>query len=232
MSWKKHTVKATGIILKSIAFFILFILCYLMGSFAASRIKVPSQKSREPRTVTIYILSNGVHTDIVTPVKNRIFDWKNYIRTEDPRKKDSLCNYLAFGWGDKGFYLNTPNWSELKTSTAFNAAFGLSSTAIHTTFYSEMKEGKNCIRLKITPSQYTRLVRYIYRSFRKNDQGRFLFIPTNAVYGENDAFYEARGTYSLFQTCNSWANSALISCGQKAALWTAFPEGIFCHYED
>lgn len=230
MSWKKHTIRTVRIVLKSIAFFILFVLCYLGGAYAVSRVKVPPQQTKEAKTVSIYILSNGVHTDIVTPVKNRIFDWSSYIRTENTRKKDSLFNYLAFGWGDKGFYLNTPSWSELKTSTAFNAAFGLSSTAIHTTFYADMKESANCVRVEITARQYACLIRYIYYSFQKDRRGSFRFIPTNAVYGDNDAFYEANGTYSLFQTCNSWANSALKSCGQKAALWTAFQGGIFCHY--
>jgi hypothetical protein len=55
-----------------------------------------------------------------------------------------LVNYLAFGWGDKGFYLNTPEWADLKVSTALNAAFGLSSSAIHSTFYKKLRENETC----------------------------------------------------------------------------------------
>lgn len=231
MSWKKTTLKTVRLILKSIAFFILFILCYLGGAYLMSRIKVPSEQTKDKKEVPVYILSNGVHTDIVVPVKNRQFDWSRYILAENVRLPDTTFAYLAFGWGDKGFYLNTPTWSELKTSTAFNAAFGLSSTAIHTTYYREMKENPGkCVRLTITPKQYKRLVRYILGSLQQDKKGGLFFIPTNAVYGDADSFYEARGTYSLFQTCNSWANGALKSCGQKAALWTAFQGGIFCHY--
>lgn len=231
MSWKKTTFKTVRLILKSIAFFILFILCYLGGAYLMSRIKVPSEQTKDKKEITIYILSNGVHTDIVVPVKNRQFDWSRHVLTKNTRQPDSTFTYLAFGWGDKGFYLNTPSWSELKTSTAFNAAFGLGSTAIHTTYYREMKENpENCVRLAITPKQYKRLVYYILGSLRLDQKGGLCFIPTNAVYGDTDSFYEAKGTYSLFQTCNSWANGALKSCGQRAALWTAFQGGIFCHY--
>ena len=32
---------------------------------------------------------------------------------------------------------------------------------------------------------------------------------TNAQYNENDAFYEAIGSYSIFHTCNTWTNNTL-----------------------
>jgi hypothetical protein len=61
--------------------------------------------------------------------------------------------------------------------------------------------------------------------------GEFLKIETDAVYGKYDVFYEANGSYSLFYTCNSWANQALKSANQKAALWTISDSGIFRHYK-
>ncbi len=48
---------------------------------------------------------------------------------------------------------------------------------------------------------------------------------------DDDAFYEAKGSYSFMKTCNTWANSALKSAGQKAALWTPSDKGIFRHYQ-
>jgi hypothetical protein len=51
------------------------------------------------------------------------------------------------------------------------------------------------------------------------------------VYGDNDAFYEAIGSYNLFKTCNTWTNNALKSCGQKACFWTPFESGIFYQYK-
>ena len=58
-----------------------------------------------------------------------------------------------------------------------------------------------------------------------------MYINTDAVYGKNDAFYEANGSYSLFHTCNTWANNGLKACGQKACFWTPFDSGIFYHYD-
>ena len=67
------------------------------------------------------------------------------------------------------------------------------------------------------------------KAFKKN--GKVIFIPTDAVYGINDAFYDAKGKYSFFETCNTWANDGLKEAGQKAALWTPSDLGIFQHYD-
>lgn len=231
MNWKKVSFKFLKIALKSVLYFLLFILLYLLSAYLLSRIEIPREKSTDKKEIAIFIKSNGVHTDLVLPVKNKLFDWSSLVPTENTQKKDSLFSYLAFGWGDKGFYLNTPTWGDLTFSTAFKAATGLGTTAIHTTYYSEMQEKKlTCIKIYITKKQYQRLVNYIYNSFEKTKKGSSIFIKTDAVYGDNDAFYEATGNYNLFSTCNSWANKGLIASGQKAALWTAFQGGIFCHY--
>ena len=66
-------------------------------------------------------------------VKKEI-DWSQKFLYEDTVAKDSTLRYIAIGWGDKGFYLDTPTWADLKFSTAFKAAFWLGNSAIHTTF--------------------------------------------------------------------------------------------------
>ena len=184
----------------------------------------------EPK-VDIFILSNGVHTDIVVPVKNDTFDWSKQIKFEHTKAKDSTAKYVAMGWGDRGFYLETPTWADLKGSTALKAATGLSSSALHTTFYKSMKEDAYCKKIQISTLEYQKLVVFIHDSF-ETKSGETIKIDTDAVYGKTDVFYEAKGSYSLFYTCNSWANQALKAANQKAALHTLTDTGIFRHYTD
>ena len=128
-------------------------------------------------------------------------------------------------------YLETPQWKDLKASVAFKAAFALSTTAIHATYYNTLVESDTCKKILISKEQYQRLVNYITNSFQKNKDGHFINIATKAVYNKNDAFYEANGSYSLFTTCNTWANSGLKTSGQKCCLWTPFDTGIFLKYK-
>lgn len=209
--------------------FIAIILIYLLSAYALSRITVDAEPNTS-QDVGIYILTNGVHTDIVVPIKSNQIDWSKEIKYSNTVLKDTVMNYLAMGWGDKGFYLETPEWADLKFRVAFNAAFALGNTAIHATFYNKMTENESCKKIMISKKQYTRLIDYIDGSFQKDDNGHVINIKTSANYGGFDAFYEANGSYSMLHTCNTWANNGLKKSGQKAALWTAFDTGIFLKY--
>lgn len=222
--------KTLRMILFSALTLVALVLVYLLSAFTLSRMSTNREKETKPE-VTIFILTNGVHTDLVVPVKNEQMDWSHYIPFENTAARDTTAQWLAFGWGDKGFYLETPTWGDLKFSTAFKAAFSLSSSAIHATYYRVMHENKQCRKIEISQEQYARLVAYINNTLTTNNNALPVYIQTNANYGKHDAFYEAKGSYHLFHTCNTWANNGLKSCGQKACVWTIFDTGIFYQYK-
>lgn len=202
---------------------------YLLGAFTVPAISVPAETSLK-KDITIYILTNGVHTDIVVPLKTADKNWNTEISFENVTKPDTNAKWLAFGWGDKGFYLNTPTWAQLKFSVAFKAAFGLSSSAMHATFHNSLHESASCKRISISTKQYLRLIAYIENSLKLDTNGHVINIKTTANYDNHDAFYEANRRYNLFYTCNTWANNALKACGQKACLWTPRDKPIFDKY--
>lgn len=211
--------------------FIIAIGLYMLAAFICSRMKVKAERGTT-NDVSIFILTNGVHADIIVPVKTDQLDWSKQIRFEHTLKKDSMVQYVAFGWGDKEFYIETPTWADLKCKTAFNAILGLNTAAIHTTFYNSLMEGKNCKKINLSKEQYVRLINYIDKSFLKNEIGSYIHLGEEVNYGAYDAFYEAKGRYNLFYTSNTWTNNALKACGQKACLWTPFDWGIFYQYPD
>lgn len=222
--------KALKILAKILLSIIGFILLYLMAAYCLSSITVQREAGANEE-IPIHILTNGVHTDIVVPTRSEQMDWSRNVPFANTQLTDTAYQYLAMGWGDKGFYLETPEWSDLKASVAFNAMFGLGASAMHATYYQQMKEGESCKKIMISKAQYARLIAYINKRFQKDNDGHYLNIKTTANYGKSDAFYEANGRYNLFQTCNTWANNALKACGQKCCLWTAFDTGIFRKYE-
>jgi len=209
--------------------FLGFVVFYLVVSFVLSRITVNSEDVDAASDVSIFIKSNGVHTDIVLPLKNEIKDWTSLLQWKHTKSKDSVFQYVAIGWGDRDFYLNTPTWSDLKVTTALKAALHLGNSAMHTQFYATISESEKCKKIEISSAEYRKLVDFISESFRVNESGNFSPI-LNAHYNANDAFYEANGTYDLFTTCNSWTNSALKVAKQRAAVWALTDNDILRHY--
>lgn len=207
-----------------------FVLCYFCFATISSKWPINAESTSQNKVIQLYILSNGVHTDLVMPVHSEWHNWETEFPYSNTLSRDTSFNYIGVGWGDKGFYLNTPTWGDLTAKVAFNAMFGLSTTAIHATFHDTLETGENCKAIYLTEPQYHKLIEYIQQSLQYSTTQKTVFIKTDAVYGKNDAFYEAKGSYHLFHTCNTWTNSALKVAGQKACLWTPFQSGILNQY--
>jgi uncharacterized protein (TIGR02117 family) len=171
-----------------------------------------------------------VHSDIVVPIKNEIKDWSGQLDSKNTKSGKNDYDYVGIGWGDKGFYLDTPTWGDLTFKTAFNALFYLSTSAMHVTFYKGVQENEHCKKICISKESYQQIVHYIESSFVFEMNGSYIRIE-NASYWDNDLFYDAKGRYGIFYTCNTWTNNCLKAGNLKACLWTLFDKGIFYQYK-
>ena len=98
---------------KTLAALLAVLLAYLLAAFTlGSIVLTPERHGR--RDITLYLLDNGVHTDLALPLANDTYDWTTFIRPEDARDTAFAPAYVAFGWGDRAFYLETPHWRDLK----------------------------------------------------------------------------------------------------------------------
>lgn len=208
-----------------------FAAIYFAADFILSRISANHNDNNQNKNITAYILSNGVHTDIVLPMKNELQDWTEIFPLENTKGNAQDHNFVSIGWGDKGFYLNTPEWKDLILKTALIAGLGIGETALHITYYKNMVEDELCYKIQIDTNQYNAIKDYVLQALDKDENGKPILIKTNAQYGDDDAFYEAKGAYNLFYSCNTWSNAALKKANMPSAVWTVFDTGILRHYK-
>ena len=77
------------------------------------------KKTDEPKVIEAFILTNGVHTDLVVPVKNDLMDWgKELPLIIQFRRGTILVMFLLVGGR---FYPDTPSWAELQPYSIFAA---------------------------------------------------------------------------------------------------------------
>ena len=177
----------------------------------------------------LYVVTNGVHTDLVVPVRSPVLDWSVPLPYRDFGRVDSTFQYVSFGWGDQGFYLNTPTWNDLTAGTAFRALFGLGPSAMHVGYWQRAPAvGAHSRRLVVSDAQYRALVGYIRGSFQTDAAGRFQPLA-GAHYDAEDAFYVAHGRYNLLRTCNVWTNGGLRQLGVRTPVWSPFDQPILWH---
>ena len=153
-------------------------------------------------------------------------DWTDILSIPDNIKDE--VQFLGFGWGDKEFYINTPEWSDLRFSIALKALFIRTDAAMHVTYYKSLTENDHSIKLLADEKQFEDIQSFILKSFKTIDN---CVIPIkNIEYGCCDRFYDANYSYTLFYTCNTWTNEALKKAGLPACLWTPFDRGILFQY--
>jgi len=198
-------------------FLLLFLILYVGLSFLLSYVPVNTDQPDQPGDRVLYAHSNGVHLDLVFPLElvpdilKRQFTYAAGTRL------------LAIGWGDKGFYLDTPTWAELSPKVAVKAMFLPSPTAMHVTEHRAVDPTWS--RIDINDEQLARLWTYIENSFDTDANGQITELVGKG-YTDRDRFYEAVGNYSCFKTCNTWVNTALRRIGVKTAIWTPMDKGV------
>ena len=205
---------------------ILLIAIYVIFSIVFSLIPV-NQDVDSKNGIEIYIKTNGVHLDIVLPLKNEIKDW-----TTDVWIHHDIVHsvkLISFGLGDKDFYKKTPEWSDLSLKTTLKAMFLKSSSAIHVNYYVKLETDATCRLISVNTEQFKRLVDFIEKSFQRNKQGNLVQIQ-DFQYHAYDCFYEATPPFNLFFTCNTWTNKCLKKAGIKACLWTPYDKGTLYQY--
>jgi uncharacterized protein (TIGR02117 family) len=182
---------------------------------------------REPeRGIQLYVRTNGVHTWILMPKVTPVMDWRPYAPPEhlrDPRY--GRGDYIAVGYGNREFYLNTPTWADLTLRNAFYAGFGGGPPLVHVEHDYQPHPTGDTRPLRVTPDQYRRLVEFVRARFRLDAQGRPIPLLGRG-YNDWDMFYEANGGYSFVFTCNEWTGRALRAAGVRMGMWTPFAQGV------
>lgn len=175
-------------------------LAFLVAAGCAGPIKslYPPAAGETPRS--IYVINHGaLHTGLA--VKRSDIPPGLWPANRDYAKS----KYLEVGWGDDDGYRKP-----LTVGIAVKALAGSRRTVL-------LADGFNAVREKVTGRRFTviqvdlsdrgfaRLCRHIEQTYAIDAAGR----PVRLGEG----WYRARGTYSAFHTCNTWAAEGLRQAG-------------------
>ena len=204
---------------------IFYVVCAIVGLIPVNQDFVPTENG-----VSIFVYSGSVHSDIIVPVGNSVINWREIFPDDQLTANLRHATHVSIGWGDRGFYLDTPEWKDLTASTAAKAILIPSRTVMHVQYERHPRTNAERKSVTISNEQYQKLVEYILRSFDRDEHGEFRRIEF--AYGKDDAFYEARGSYHAFRTCNCWVSDGLQHAKIKTAWFTPFPRTVLWYLPD
>jgi len=199
---------------------------YLFAALIGTLIPVNRGWSEADHGTTAYLVSNGVHADLILPAEAQGLDWRPLLPLKDFAAPDASAQWVAFGAGERRIYLDTPRWRDIKPRTIWAALSG-GERVMHVEWVSNPGSDARAIRLR--PEEYRRLWAAIRAGFVLDAHGRPQRID-HPGYGPNDAFYVGVGKTSAIKTCNSWVGERLRLAGVRTGAWSPFAQGLLWRY--
>ncbi|QDU30444.1 hypothetical protein ETAA8_55840 [Anatilimnocola aggregata] len=178
--------------------------------------------------VVIFVRSNEIHADLVLPVTNQHTsqNWHDRFPPEHFQHRNVAGDeYVAVGWGNRAFFVETPTWEDFKLTTALRGLFTPSESVLHVE-YVPLAETREYHEVRITPSQYAIMCQHIEETIGNRDEHGHAVPATPKTFGDSDRFYNSTGTYHLFSTCNQWVGRGLKRAGVPTGLWTPLQQHV------
>ena len=185
---------------------IVLVLALLLTACAAAPppASPPSQIDLDAKTV-IFVTSNGWHSGIVVAKADLPPD-------RLPETVDfPEARFLEFGWGDAVYYpAKQPTFG-----MSLQAALVPTPAVVHVAGLwgepARVNPKAEVVSLPIDDENFGRLVDFVDASFERSGAARIA--ATGPGLYATSRFYPAKGSFHLFNTCNTWTARALAAAG-------------------
>jgi hypothetical protein len=151
-------------VLKWAARIVLFVVAlpalYGLAALACALLPLSGRpQSADADDPALFVCASLAHTDIVVPLRDDSSDWRGAFFDVASDVPDTA--YIAIGWGDLGFYHDTPRWSDLRASTALTALAGLGPTTLNVLAVNAPRAASGCLEIVVDRAGGQALARFI-----------------------------------------------------------------------
>lgn len=177
----------------------------VLGLLAACAADPPLVRDKGPRTEAVRVVSNGWHTSIV--VARPALDAAGLV----PEARDVTGDFVEFGWGDRVYYPS----KDPSIGMALSAALKPTPSVMHVAGLNRPPEaqytGVEVITVKLSLTGLRNLIGAIAGEFKRPPDRPAA--PVSRGLYRDSYFYDARGLFHLFNTCNTWTARTLRAGG-------------------
>lgn len=219
----KRWLKRMGLALAAcVAIYLAFL---LLGFVPICRDYVPPPPEDRVR---IFVRTNEIHTDIVVPIAEETGGpaWRSLFPPQEFHADVSGDEWISIGWGSRKFFIETPTWSDLTLENFCLAMFTPNEAVLHVEYLPTVASSATFREVWITRARYRELAAFLRSTVGPTNELGAATLASNRTYGCRDRFFEATGTYHLFNTCNQWTGRGLAGAGVPTGLWTPLKEHV------
>jgi len=176
------------------------------------------------RNVTIYVASNGFHSDIVLPTVSAGKDWRPLLAVSPLTEPYRDAPFVAFGWGAETAYTELGTLADLSLGLILKAT-AFDRSVVHVQPVAAVRTGTDLRSFAISEAGYRALVGHVEASLELDEVGGPVILP-GVSHGNGDAFLRGRDRFWLLRSCNVWAGEGLRKAGLPIGLWTPLAQSL------
>ncbi|WID98536.1 TIGR02117 family protein [Bosea vestrisii] len=176
------------------------------------------------RNVTIYVASNGFHSDIVLPTVSANRDWRPLLAVPPLTKPYRDAPFVAFGWGAETAYTELGTLADLSLGLILKAT-AFDRSVVHVQPVAAVQTGMDLRSFTISEAGYRALVGHVEASLELDEAGGPVILP-GITHGAGDAFLRGRDRFWLLRSCNVWVGEGLRKAGLPVGLWTPLVQSL------
>ncbi len=179
----------------------LIVIALVEGLSGCASSPVPPYAGHAPRLASIYVISQGWHTEIGLPARAMTGSLAALKRASPDSQ------FFVFGWGQRDYYMaQNPGLGDLLKASVPGPAVILiiPLTRPPPEFFAA---DASVFTIRVSQDGLDRLSQFIWR-YIEEDSDHVPHRLGNGPY-PGSSFYTSSGTYSLANTCNTWTAEAL-----------------------
>ena len=165
------------------------------------------------------LILTAIHADFAFPLDDalraRLAGWT------DPGTLAAAA-WVGIGWGARDFYTTAGTYADLRPGAVWRAVTG-DRAVLRIELYGPIDTGHPAVRRLVLPERRRdALLDAALGAAALDADGRPVRHPF-AGFTDTDVFFEARGRFDAFRTCNVWVGRTLREAGVPFGLWTPTP---------
>lgn len=180
------------------------LIAVVLAACAAPATRVPDAAPVAAAHHVAWVVRRGWHSGVA--LRREAVDETGLL----PEAADfAAAGLIEFGWGDRDYYMAR----DASAWLAARAALAPTPAVLHLVPLAgpAVGDGADVIAIPLSDEAFHALVHAIAESFDRSASGTGAVPPYRAV--RQGAFYPARGSFHLLNTCNTWTARVLAAAG-------------------
>lgn len=210
---------------------LLFVLAFIAAGAVLAGMFVPRPIWAPPADGTangrqILLVGDVIHTDIALPADPDVLERFAFLQDDGLPLDAPGLRWILAGWGSRTFYVETPEWADLRLGPTLRA-LTLDRSALHLELAGEIDPAAdNVQRIHLDEDTFERVLDDVMATLDPDSEGNAQLIEA-ASHGDFDHFYEAEGAFNaIVAGCNQWVGQILRTAGLRTGWWTPLPPNL------